>query len=769
MSEAFDLDKKQMVVLCSYAGTGKSTVANEFAYRFIKQNYCFAYWMKSDEKNLDTEYENFARQLNLLDSNQNREVLIQNVNTKIQNLDSRVRILFIFDNCDNYEIVENYIKNMPKNTIIILTTRDKSFETNDSNSFIINLDSFNENESIEFMKKSFKEKALKLDDNDFRELLKLSKLDAKIRPYVLNKLVALIKYKSVLMPLKEFIKTHKSNQVNELNVDENELFDLLYNDSSLWNILKFSAFLDPDFIPVSMYTDILQIIDETQLIVAIEKFNKLSIINIEDNEFDTGFKLHRTLQDEIRQYLEYRFRQDSNLVVDLFKEKLNEVLNDDDLIKKGRNKKSYFYNFKKMIELIMRANQIEKYSKASISYKFGEYIYNIGKIEDSIEYYETSLKNDSNTNESSVIFNKIARVFANIGKYDQALEYYHKSLDIETKNSKSKLNYAETLSNIAQIYTYQCKYKEAQKYLEQALQIYRHIHKSDYNLSIGNVLSKIGMNYRYQGDFKKALNFYNQALEIYLKVFDGENDYRIAETYQNIGTILCDQAKYKESLPYYEKSKQVYKEVYDSEETFLYAVVLTNISGALGRLNLNEEAQENSEKSLEIYTKIVKNDDNIKVADAHKNLGLIFLNKGEYMKALELFEKALTTFRRVFAKENDFNLRIAQIMQLIGLVKIKLGSFEEARELLEKSLKIYDKIYESDENLNVAELYDSLGFYYEICAKDFEKSISFFKKSLKIKQQIICDHNHDEILKIEKKLEDVALKTSYEIVDVNGL
>ncbi len=47
----FELNK-QIVVVSSFSGTGKTTVANEFGYQFLEKNPdSYAYWMKSDENN----------------------------------------------------------------------------------------------------------------------------------------------------------------------------------------------------------------------------------------------------------------------------------------------------------------------------------------------------------------------------------------------------------------------------------------------------------------------------------------------------------------------------------------------------------------------------------------------------------------------------------------------------------------------------------------------------------------------------------------------
>ena len=46
--------KKQIIIFTSFAGTGKTSIANRYGYMFLKKNKNnFFYWMKSDANNLD--------------------------------------------------------------------------------------------------------------------------------------------------------------------------------------------------------------------------------------------------------------------------------------------------------------------------------------------------------------------------------------------------------------------------------------------------------------------------------------------------------------------------------------------------------------------------------------------------------------------------------------------------------------------------------------------------------------------------------------------
>ena len=258
MNEAIFEKGIQIIILSAFAGVGKSTVANKFGYTFKEKNSNnYAFWMKSDENNLDNEFRYFSSKLEIhADFQRDKEILIREVNNKLHKLEEK--ILFIFDNCDNHVNVASYLNNLSENIVVLITTRDSTLaEQLNLDSEHIVLEPFDENESFDFIRNSFG-KRLK-NENDIIELVDLIDISKqKIRPYILNKMVAFVKLKiGPIKSMKSFIEKAKLNQdVAMILFGNDELFfsELITADNETWEILKYSSFLDPDFIPIRIYT-----------------------------------------------------------------------------------------------------------------------------------------------------------------------------------------------------------------------------------------------------------------------------------------------------------------------------------------------------------------------------------------------------------------------------------------------------------------------------------------------------------------------------------
>lgn len=108
IDSAFSEEKKKIVVLNSFGGTGKTSIANEYSHRFRSSG--FVYWFKPDigEMNL------FASDLGIQLSNeekQQKSKIIDKIKSNIEgifkNNADKFNFLFILDDFNDYDDENN--------------------------------------------------------------------------------------------------------------------------------------------------------------------------------------------------------------------------------------------------------------------------------------------------------------------------------------------------------------------------------------------------------------------------------------------------------------------------------------------------------------------------------------------------------------------------------------------------------------------------------------------------------------------------------------
>lgn len=132
-------------------------------------------------------------------------------------------------------------------------------------------------------------------------------------------------------------------------------------------------------------------------------------------------------------------------------------------------------------------------------------------------------------------------------------------------------------------------------------------------------------------------------------------------------------------------------------------------------------------RGLEALDLAVKNQQSPQLVYIHINLGLLYLDKNQYEKALENFIRA----EKVAGKVGDQN-GVAMAMQNSGVVYQRQELYEKAKEEFSSAIKIYK---ETNSKRELASGYTSMGaLCYDL--KDNEKAIEYFLQSLELMEEL---------------------------------
>ena len=114
------LNEHNIIIITGRGGIGKSSCAIEYGKR-NRQGKIIRYFNAESINKIDQQYKELAREFNIDVDTQQRNVIMQLINNKLSTITAK--ILFVFDNVDNYDDIKEYLINLPHNVQTIITTR----------------------------------------------------------------------------------------------------------------------------------------------------------------------------------------------------------------------------------------------------------------------------------------------------------------------------------------------------------------------------------------------------------------------------------------------------------------------------------------------------------------------------------------------------------------------------------------------------------------------------------------------------------------------
>lgn len=176
--------------------------------------------------------------------------------------------------------------------------------------------------------------------------------------------------------------------------------------------------------------------------------------------------------------------------------------------------------------------------------------------------------------------------------------------------------------------------------------------------------------------------------------------------------------------------------------------------GALNNLGLAHRLWENYDQALELYfdalDKLTDNNNFLVLGTVHQNIGVVYLEKGDNILALNYFEKAIPYLIKYF--ENSLQKsglksypRLAKVYQFKAEAFKNLNKFTEAINAYELAFSILDKNKEPLENYKIELLNELVSIY--IKSKDYKKAINLINY---IKNNFTLSNKQTTLLKINE-------------------
>ncbi|XP_044726875.1 uncharacterized protein LOC123290678 [Chrysoperla carnea] len=734
----------QVISISGLGGVGKSELAKKYINKYSQHYDNKVVWINAES--YQTLVESFRRlacdKLRISTKNANgEEKKISSIIEDVYTFFSNGKSIFVFDNAEEYKCqnefhhgIDKFLPSVPSNynmPYVLITSRNQKWPKNIK---VLPLNSFNEEEAMEFVKKSLNIE----NDTQEKDIKELSK-ELQLFPLALQQAVAYIRvqdenFRNVGSEFKisNYLERSREKTRERLNFEFPENSDNDYTKTifTTWNvtldairqkkngndaleILNIISYLAPENIPIDIILSLES--DEEKLGTAIELLKQYSMVNLEHGKLN----MHRLVQQTTRIKLKEQNREEEILkkVLKLFNKdnfgskivdhaitvwnyssKYNELVKEFahlscyislELIDSVRFEEAYLFG-SKVSELLSAlplddpnvlvvrlatdnniAGALLRQGKYDKALKTFQELYNTLKAIFG-PYHPAPLK----------IKHNIANALSKQGKCNEALKYYREILGIsKIMLGESHLDNLSTKHSIASILLSQHKYDEALRMFQEICNIQRATlgEKHSQTLLTKNSIAEVLFN---QGKYNEALPMFQEILDIE-EATSKKNHPDSLCTKSNIATILVQQGKYSHAL-------QVFQEVLNAEKVVLGEnhpdVLLThrNVAEVL-------RMQGKCDKALEIFQEVFNKQernlgpDHPQVLLTQFSIASILQIQGKYGDALEVYQEVLSKRKVILGNDHHDTLNVHNS---IALIFSRQGEYDKALQLYQEILEI---------------------------------------------------------------------------------
>lgn len=298
------------------------------------------------------------------------------------------------------------------------------------------------------------------------------------------------------------------------------------------------------------------------------------------------------------------------------------------------------------------------------------------------------------------IYTLFGKAYGKQNMYRESIEYYEKALRLcpESPEKEELDTRIDLLYKIAQNYLKTEDYLASAEYSQYALASIKNNGLNEPKLEI-EILKHLGDTYRFLNNYEESKKNYERGILISRKQNNIERKKSQGMLYFRMGTMQYQYDRYDDAIRSLKKSIAFYSEIYGSKN-----MNLANARNSLGNIyyylkNYNE-ASALFLSTIPIYVEKRQKD---AIANQYSKIGACYTNMGEYGKAGQYLERALSTL--------EFDSR-----QLHPFAAYK-GKPGDLMIILYFTAKNHQKAYEAGRGR--AELYEAAR-YFALCVRYLE-------------------------------------------------
>jgi tetratricopeptide (TPR) repeat protein len=754
------LKKEGICVIYGHGGVGKSTLVAEYGHELKEQQV--VYWLMAETRDkLVSSYEKIADELRinyqwLQEYKKEPGKYLSELSRQVYNVieDRKHRVLLVLDNAVDAALIDECLLHRPSLVKMLITTRNqKDFSNYDP----INLSTFTEPEGKTYLQQSLRKNTFSPNEDDIKALIREvglipQKLTLAVGYLCAYQSINIQDYISELQKLKESGKKGEGKLVlPEVNLGLETLIGPL---AKAQQLMHYAAYLDPDFIPLSLFESLLDISDE-ELGVTLGALERLSLILLIRGRKgrEIGIQIHREVQAACREYTKWAYKSEitekkvlDSLVQALYKHMPEVTHIPDSGWQQAEIYAPHVAHVLSSVEGVLEPSGL----LAKLLNRMGTYSREVTcNYQQAKHYYQKALdmyKNLHSGNHlgTTTLLNKVGNIYRDLGQTEEGLKYLEQALVMRKElYSGSHFNIAALLNDLGTAYMVLGQADEGLKYFKQALAMLNEL-DSDKHSAIADSLNNIGAAYRDLGQIDKGLNYFKQALVMNKELYKG-NHPAIAKSLNNVGDAYKDLGQIGKGLKYFKQALAMLKKFYGGNHPDI-ATALNNVGAVYSELWQTEEGLKYLQQALVMVKELYKGN-HPAIAKSLNNVGGAYMDLGQTEEGLEYFKQAFDMVKELYKGNHP---DIASSLNNVGNAYRELGKTEEGLKYLQQAFVMIKELYKGNHPA-IATVLNNVGGAYMDLGQTGE-GLNYFKQALVMVKELYKGSHPD----IAKSLNNVG-------------
>jgi len=341
--------------------------------------------------------------------------------------------------------------------------------------------------------------------------------------------------------------------------------------------------------------------------------------------------------------------------------------------------------------------------------------------------------------------------YSEANRFDEACKCYEQAIAL-TRESLTEENLAARLFEYGKFLQDNNQYHRVEVYYQEALDICERLaktHPEAYESYVANTLNNLAILYSDTQRFDQAEEYYMRALEIYerlAKTHPEAYEADVALTLNNLGVLYdnthrCNEAEkyYLRALEIYERLAKAHPEAYEAD----VAMTLNNLANLYSDTQRLNKAEEYYLRSLEIRKHLAIHNPKLyesHVADTLNCLAILYsdtqrFNEAEnyYLGALEIYERLIVKNPEIYEfKFTDPLNNLANLYRATQRFSAAENYFLRVISIRERLATTYPEAYQSDLAISLS----NLALLYTD-TKCFAKSRDIHNRALEIQRGLV--------------------------------